>query len=72
MPHPTAQDTPATLPVAEPYQRPALTPRGVAAAHLSRFQDAWDELAAEDRAWFAEDLRDLLVEAVMPGVEPSR
>ncbi len=30
------------------------------------------ELGPVDRAWFAEDLRDLLVEAVMPGVEPSR
>ena len=57
---------PATLTIVEPYQRPALTARGTAAAHLSRFQDVWAELTAEDRQWFAEDLRDLLVDACLP------
>ena len=41
----------------------ALTPRGVAAAHLSRFQDQWDQLDARDRQWFAEWLTALLVDS---------
>ncbi len=40
-----------------------LTPRGQAAAHLSRFEDTWKELTAEDRQWFAQWLADLLVDA---------
>ena len=44
----------------------ALTARGTAAAHLSRFQDQWAELTVADRQWFAEWLRDLLVDAVLP------
>ena len=66
MPHPAAQSTPATLAIVQPYQRPVLTARGHAAAHLSRFQDEWDRLEARDRAWFADWLRDLLVDAVLP------
>ena len=31
MPLPIVESTPATLAVVEPYQRPAITPRGVAA-----------------------------------------
>ena len=54
------------MPVAEPYQRPAITPRGIAALRLSELQDVWAELAPADRRWFAEDLRDLLVDAVLP------
>ena len=61
----------STPTIVEPYRRAALTPRGTAAARLSEFQDVWDELAPADRAWFAEDLRDLLVKAVVPGVEPG-
>ena len=45
-----------------------LTARGAAASHLGRFQDAWADLTAEDRAWFAEWLRDLLIDAVEGGV----
>ncbi len=56
----------AVFSIIEPYQRPALTPRGTAAAHLSRFQDAWAELTAEDRAWFASWLNELLIDAVVP------
>ena len=52
--------------IAEPYQRPAITPRGEAALRLSEFQDAWAELTAEDRAWFAHWLNELLVDAVVP------
>ena len=64
--------TPAeSMPIAEPYQRPALTLRGAAALRLADFRDVWAELAPSDRVWFAEDLRDLLVEAVVPGMEPT-
>ena len=45
---------------------PALTARGRAACHLTEFQDAWAELTAEDRAWFAHWLTELLVDAVLP------
>ncbi len=40
-----------------------LTPRGQAAARLSDFQDVWAQLTAEDRAWFARWLSDLLLDA---------
>ena len=66
MPHPAAQSTPATLAIVEPYQRPALTPRGTAAAHLSRFQDQWEQLTVADRQWFAAWLNTLLIDAVLP------
>ena len=44
----------------------ALTPRGTAAAHLSRFQDAWNDLEVADRQWFAAWLNELLIDAVLP------
>ncbi len=65
MPHPTVESTPATLPIVAAYQRPVLTARGVAAAHLSRFQDQWDRLTLEDRRWFAHWLTELLVDACL-------
>ena len=68
MPHPAVQSTPATLAIVEPYQRPAITPRGTAALRLAEFGDVWAELAPADRAYFAEDLRDLLVDAVLPEI----
>ena len=40
-----------------------LTSRGVAACRLSEFQDAWAKLGAEDRAWFAWWLSELLIDA---------
>ena len=43
----------------------ALTPRGTAAARLSEFQDCWAALTAEDRAWFAHWLTELLVDACL-------
>ena len=46
----------------------ALTLRGRAASRLSEFHDVWAELIPADRAWFAEDLRDLLVDAVLPEI----
>ncbi len=47
---------------------PVVTARGAAACRLSAFQDQWDQLDARDRAWFAEWLRDLLIDAVEEGV----
>ena len=55
-----------SMPIVEPYQRPAIAPRGTAALRLAEFRDVWAELGPADRAYFAEDLRDLLVEAVVP------
>ncbi len=66
MPHPATQSTPSTLAIAEPYQQPAITPRGAAYLRLAEFRDVWAGLGLEDRAYFAEDLRDLLVDAVLP------
>ena len=52
--------TVAIVPGREPA---ALTSRGTAAARLSDFQDQWALLTAADRAWFAEWLTELLVDA---------
>ncbi len=71
MPAPVAQDTPATLPIVAAYQRPVLTARGLAAAHLSRFQDQWNDLEPADRRWFAPWLTELLVDACLEPA-PSR
>jgi hypothetical protein len=49
----------------------ALTARGVAACRLSEFQDAWAELTAEDRAWFAHWLTELLVDACLEAPAPT-
>ena len=48
----------------------APTARGRAACRLAEFQDAWAELAAEDRAWFAHWLNELLIDAVLPETVP--
>ena len=53
----------ATSPSPEPCA--ALTARGAAAVHLIRFEDAWAELGAEDRRYFAAVLEDLAREAVV-------
>ena len=71
MPLPIVESTPATLPIVEPYQRPALTARGIAACRLSEFQDCWSELTAEDRAWFAHWLTELLVDACLEAPAPT-
>ena len=55
-------ETVPTVPV--PGRAPAvLTARGVAGCRLSEFSDAWAELNVQDRAWFAETLTELLVDA---------
>ena len=61
-----AQDTPASLAIAEPYQRPAITARGATYLRLAEFRDLWAGLGPEDRAYFTEDLRDLLSDAGLP------
>ena len=71
MPLPTVESTPATLPIVEPYQRPAITPRGVAVLRLAEFTDAWAELTAEDRAYFAHWLTELLVDACLEAPAPT-
>ncbi len=43
-----------------------VTPRGTAYLRLAEFRDCWAGLGPEDRRYFAEDLRDLLVDAVLP------
>ena len=43
-----------------------VTPRGAAYLRLAEFQDVWAGLGPEDRTYFAEDLRELLVDAVLP------
>ena len=50
----------------------AVTPRGRVACRLSEFQDTWAELTAEDRAWFAHWLNELLIDAVVPEVRRGR
>ena len=62
-----------TVPVAyAPGWAPvALTARGTAYLRLAEFRDVWAELGPVDRAYFAEALRNLLVDAVMPEIEPS-
>ncbi len=50
----------------------AITPRGRAACRLSEFQDVWAELTAEDRAWFAHWLNELLVDACMGEIATGR
>ena len=62
---------PATLAIAPAWAPVALTPRGTAACRLSEFRDAWAEFTPADRAWFAEDLRDLLVDAVLGEPAPT-
>ena len=47
----------------ESVQVSALTSRGVAACRLSDFADQWATLNQADRAWFAEWLTTLLVDA---------
>ncbi len=64
---------PATLP-AEPmpvaivpaWAPATITARGIAYLRLAEFRDVWADLGPADRAYFAEDLRDLLVDAVVP------
>jgi hypothetical protein len=60
------------MPVAiAPAWAPAVvTARGAAYLRLADFRDAWAGLSSADRAYFAEELRDLLVDAVMDASAP--
>ena len=71
--HETTAATGAPAPVAfTPAWAPvALTARGTAACRLSAFQDVWAELTAEDRAWFAHWLTELLVDACLEAPAPT-
>ena len=70
--HRSAGPPPAPPPAEDPGDRGAgLTPRGTAAARLGEFQDCWAELDQADRQWFAEWLRDLLVDAVLGEPAPT-
>ena len=55
----------ALSPIGDTEPRAALTTRGEAAIHLIRFEDAWAELGAEDRRYFAGTLEDLAREAAV-------
>ncbi len=65
---PTATLSTDSVPVAiAPAWAPAtLIARGAAYLRLAELRDVWAGLGPEDRAYFAEDLRELLVDAVCP------
>jgi hypothetical protein len=48
------------------WSPPVVTARGTAYLRLAEFRDVWAGLGPEDRRYFAEDLRELLVDAVLP------
>ena len=54
MPPVTCATESVPVAIAPAWAPVALTARGRAACRLSEFQDAWAELTAEDRRWFAE------------------
>ena len=56
-----------TVPVAivPEWAPPVVTARGTAYLRLMDFRDVWAGLGPEDRAYFAEDLRELLIDAVL-------
>ena len=60
-----------TIAAAAGSEPAAVTNRGRAACRLSEFQDAWAELTAEDRAWFAHWLTELLVDACLEAPAPT-
>ena len=71
MPPVTSSAEPVPVAIAPGWAPVALTPRGTAACRLSEFQDAWAELTAEDRAWFAHWLTELLVDACLEAPAPT-
>ena len=52
--------SPALIAYAPGWEPAALTDRGTAACRLSEFQDAFEALPLADRAYFAEELAELL------------
>ncbi len=65
-----ATGAPAPVALAD-HRSTALMPRGMAYLRLVDFRDVWAGLSSADRAYFAEDLRDLLVDAVMEVPAPT-
>ena len=68
----TAKADTMSVSIVPAWAPPVVTARGAAYLRLMDFRDAWAGLGPEDRAWFADEIRGLLVEAVVPGVEPGR
>ncbi len=66
MPPVTAPTASVPAAIAPRWAPAAVTPRGAAYLRLAEFRDVWADLGPEDRQWFAEELRELLVDAVLP------
>ena len=71
MPPVTSPAEPMPVAFAPAWAPPVVTARGTAYLRLMNFRDTWATLGAEDRAYFAEDLRELLIDAVMPETAPT-
>ncbi len=71
MPPVTSPAEPVPVEIVPAWAPVALTPRGTAYLRLAEFRDAWAELTAEDRAWFAHWLTELLVDAVLEAPAPT-
>ncbi len=66
MPPVTSPAEPMPIAIVPAWAPATITPRGTAYLRLAEFRDVWAGLGPVDRAYFAEDLRDLLVDAVLP------
>ncbi len=54
--------TPGTLTIVTAYQRPGLTPRGLAVVHAIRLAEAVRELDAAEREYVAPLVADILID----------
>ena len=61
-----AGSKPAGVSIVPAWAPATVTARGAAYLRLAEFRDCGAGLGPEDRAYFAEDLRELLVDAVLP------
>ena len=59
---------PGTLAVVAAYQRPGLTPRGLAVVHALRLAEAVRQLDAADREYVAPMVADILVDPCAEGL----
>ncbi len=66
-----ATGAPAPVAIAPGWAPAVVTARGAAYLRLAEFRDVWAGLSSADRAYFAEELRDLLVDAVMEEPAPT-
>ena len=71
MPPIAAHTDSAPVAYAPGWSPPVVTARGTAYLRLAEFQDAWAELTAEDRTWFAHWLTELLVDACLEAPAPT-